>query len=96
MPWVHSLPIEIACELGSIGVIAYGAVLWAFTRRVRQAILRDGPARNLGIAVAASAAAMAAMALIDLTFVKDWVRICWWLVLGLGFAAPAASAARSE
>lgn len=89
MPWVHSLPIEIACELGAVGVVAYGAVLWAFTRRVRQAILRTGPARNLGIAVAASAAAMAAMALIDLTFVKDWVRICWWLVLGLGFASPA-------
>jgi hypothetical protein len=96
MPWVHSLPIEIACELGAIGVIAYGAVLWAFTRRVRQAILRNGPARNLSVAVAASATAMAAMALIDLTFIKDWVRICWWLVLGLGFAAPAVSAARSE
>ncbi len=88
MPWVHCLPVEIACEFGMVGLVAYGAVLWGFVRRVRRALIMGGPARDMGIAVAASAASMAVMGLIDLTFIKDWVRICWWLVLGLGFAAP--------
>jgi hypothetical protein len=88
MPWVHCLPLEIACEFGTVGLAAYGAVLWGFVRRVRRAVIMDGPARDIGIAVAASASSMAVMGLIDLTFIKDWVRICWWLVLGLGYAAP--------
>jgi hypothetical protein len=88
MPWVHSLPIEIACEFGAVGIAAYAAVLWAFIRCLGRAVHAGGPARDLGIAVAGSAAAFAVMGLIDLTFIKDWVRICWWLVLGLGFAAP--------
>jgi hypothetical protein len=88
IPWVHCLPVEIACELGTVGVVAYGAVLWVFVRRLRQAIRIGGEARDLGIAVAASATSMAVIGLVDLTFIKDWVRICWWLVLGLGYAAP--------
>jgi hypothetical protein len=46
----------------------------------------------MGIAVAAAASSMALIGLLDLTLIKDWVRICWWLLLGLGFAAPSLSA----
>jgi hypothetical protein len=88
MPWVHCLPIEMACETGTAGLVVYGFVLWSFLARLRQACSANGPSRDLGKAVAASAIAMAAISLVDLTFIKDWVRICWWLVLGLGFAAP--------
>gem|GEM_PF-4728763 len=43
---------------------------------------------DLGVAVGASACPMAVMGIIDRTFIKDWVSVCWWLLLGLGFAAP--------
>lgn len=88
MPWVHSLPVEIACELGSVGLLAYGLVTWRVARRLRTAYQNGGHAKELAVAVAASACAFVTMGLIDLTFIKDWVRICWWLVLGLGYAAP--------
>lgn len=88
MPWVHCLPVEIACEMGAVGLLAYGAVVWGFVRRVRTAIRMGGSARDMGVAVAAAAASMALMGIVDLTFIKDWVRICWWLLIGLGFTAP--------
>jgi hypothetical protein len=89
MPWVHSLPVEVACELGTVGLIGFGAVVWGAVRRVRVGLRRQGPTRDFAIAVTSASLAMAAISLIDLTFIKDWTRICWWLVLGLAFALPA-------
>jgi hypothetical protein len=87
-PWVHCLPVEIACEMGVLGLAAYAVVLWVFAGRLREAVVHVGPRRDFGVAVIAAVLAMGAMSLVDLTFIKDWVRICWWLLLGLGFAAP--------
>jgi hypothetical protein len=87
-PWVHSLPVEIACEMGILGLIAFGVVIWKFGFALSRGVRAGGPARDMSIAVTASAFAMAATGMIDLSFIKDWVCMVWWLVLGLGFAAP--------
>jgi hypothetical protein len=87
-PWVHSLPIEIACELGIVGLSAFGFIMWKCAGALRRGLRRPGPARNMSVAVIGSALSMATVGLIDLSFIKDWVCIVWWLVLGLGFAAP--------
>ncbi len=96
MPWVHSLPVEVACELGTVGLVGYGAVLWGFARRLRKLHQSGGAARQLAIATTSAAVSMAIMSLVDLTFIKDWVRICWWLLLGLGFAAPTLPGAQDK
>jgi hypothetical protein len=95
-PWVHSLPVEVACELGTVGLVGYGVVLWGLIHRLRKALHRGGPSRQLAVATTSAAVAMAFMSLVDLAFIKDWVRICWWLLLGLGFVAPTLQGAREK
>jgi hypothetical protein len=95
-PWVHCLPVEIACEMGVVGLAGYAAVMCAAIAHLRRAHQRGGTNRELAVAVTAASLAMGVMSLVDLTFVKDWVRICWWLLLGLGFVAPTLPGARGR
>lgn len=96
IPWVHCVPVEIACEMGVVGAGAYAAAAWILVTRLRRAHAVGGVARDLAIAVTGSALAMGLMGFVDLTFIKDWVRICWWLLLGLGFAAPTLPGAQDK
>jgi hypothetical protein len=74
--------------MGALGLAGYATVIWVAVARLVRAHRRGGSTRELAVAVSAAALAMGVMSLVDLTFIKDWVRVCWWLVLGLGFAAP--------
>lgn len=96
IPWVHCLPAEIACEMGAVGLAGYVSVLWVAVARLARAHRRGGSSRELAVAVTAAALAMGIMSLVDLTFIKDWVRICWWLLLGVGFAAPTLPGAQDK
>jgi len=86
MPWVHSLPIEVLCELGLIGAAAYAATLWIVVRRAWRARRLPGLDGQVAVAVLAVLAAGALAGLVDLTFIKDWVRCGFWLAVGLGLA----------
>jgi hypothetical protein len=88
MPWAHCLPAEIACEMGVVGLIGYATAMCVAIARVASALRRGGLSRELAVAVTAAALAMGIMSLVDVSFIKDWVRVCWWLLLGLGFSAP--------
>jgi len=83
MPWVHSLPIEVLCETGIIGVLAMLASLAEALRRLFRAWRSAATDRTMLVAVMTAAGCMAAIGLIDLTFIKDWVRVCFWMLLGL-------------
>jgi len=86
MPWVHSLPVEVLCELGLIGAVAHAATLWLVVRRAWCARRSPGLDGQVAVAVLAVLAAGALAGLVDLTFIKDWVRCCFWLAVGLGLA----------
>ena len=86
MPWVHCLPVEVLCETGIIGGLVAMAVVGGGLLSVRRMALRGAEGRALAAAIVASIAAAAIMGLVDLTFLKDWVRCCWWLVLGMAYA----------
>lgn len=98
MPWVHSLPIEVLCETGLVGASVMCAVLWAAVRRLRKAWKSAAADRTALMAVITAAGCMATIGLFDLSFIKDWVRVCFWMILGLCFAqwGQPESAAESE
>jgi O-antigen ligase len=96
MPWVHSLPVEVLCELGLIGAAAYAATLAIVLRRLWRARIMPGLEGRVAVAVLAVLAAGALAGLVDLTFIKDWVRCGFWLAVGLGLAVgPTATSVRS-
>ena len=87
MPWVHSLPLEVLVELGVVGAIAMGTVLVCGFRQVRRGFKGDASNSRLAMAVLAALLAGLIMGLVDLSFIKDWVRCLFWLVLGLAYVA---------
>jgi O-antigen ligase len=86
MPWVHSLPVEVLCELGLIGAVAYAATLAIVLRQLWRARSMPGLEGRVAVAALAVLAAGALTGLVDLTFIKDWVRCGFWLAVGLGLA----------
>ncbi len=86
MPWVHSLPVEILCELGLVGAAAYGAVLFVVVRRAWRCRAAGHPDSRLAWAILATLAAGSLAGLVDLSFIKDWVRCEFWLVVGLAMS----------
>ena len=98
MPWIHCLPLEIAFELGAVGVAAFAAVGTATIRRLRRpgGNAPGAPPCPSASAAAAMLAAFAVVGLIDLTLLKDWVRCLLWLAAGLAFAGPVPSSNRTD
>ena len=82
MPWVHCLPVEVACEYGLVGVCAFGGVAAAAVRRAWIAARAGDP---MGRGVLGMLAAFLLIGLVDLTFIKDWVRCEAWVVAGVAF-----------
>jgi hypothetical protein len=85
MPWVHSLPIEVLCETGIAGAAAYLATTVAALRRLWTGLRSGVEGREWLVGVATAVACFAVMGLIDMSFIKDWCRITFWLLLGLCF-----------
>jgi hypothetical protein len=72
-----------------IGCFAFGTVLVAFVNRLRRVTFLNSGEDPLVTALCGCWIAALAVSLIDVTLIKDWVRIDFWLLLGITFAVGA-------
>jgi len=94
-PYPHDIYLEALCGTGIVGLAALLALLGRgfadLWRRWREPAAR---------AAFTSLAVFAAIGLFDLSLVKDWVQLCFWLPLGVAAALSAErgvdDAARSD
>jgi O-antigen ligase len=91
LPWVHNLYLEALAERGAIGLGSFLVLITASLRRVSRG-WRDSVSaaeRSQAVALAAAWAAFLVMALLDMTFLKDWVLVIFMLLVGLAAVLPA-------
>ena len=96
MPWVHNIELELLCETGLLGALAFTICLLDALRRCRRGLRAGGALRVLALAVLGSGCVFLVIGLVDLSFIKDWVRVVFWLGLGLAAAAGTPRAAPRE
>jgi len=89
IPWAHNMYLEMLAERGVIGFLAFNSVLAGAGVRVAK-VYREAAAglRTFAIAVAISFAVFLVMSVFDLTFLKDWVSLVFWLLAGLAARLP--------
>lgn len=89
MPWAHSIPIELLCERGILGLAAAVGVVASAVRGLGRAWRRT-PGRSWTLGAAAALASLLAMSLVDLSFLKDWCSVVIWITLGCAVGAAGA------
>ena len=94
VPWAHNLYLEILAERGLVGAMAFAAILTAMGVMLRRSMQESaGPSRLVAQGLSASLATFLVLALFDLTFLKDWVLLLFWLLAALVARLPVLSAA---
>ena len=87
MPWAHCLPVEILCELGVLGALVMAGLLAAGITRIRSGLANTGLRREQALVAGSMLATIAVMGMVDLTFLKDWVKCLFWLAIGLAWVS---------
>lgn len=90
IPWAHNLYLEVLAERGLLGALGFAAPVVAMLvslRRVLRRAQRD-EARLIALGLAASLATFLVLGLFDLTFLKDWVLLVFWLLAALVARLP--------
>ncbi len=89
----HSLPIQIALDLGAVGMLAMAAIVWLAFRRAWSAWRRApqaGPRRAWAGGLFASLLAFAAFNLFDAVALGSAGGVAFFMLLGLIYALPPA------
>ena len=84
--WAHSLYLESLAERGLWGLASFVLLVGACLRRVTRSLYRipiGSPERLHAAALASGWSAFLVMGLFDLTFLKDWPWLAFWLLAGL-------------
>jgi len=84
VPWAHNIYLELLAERGLLGFASFAALVGAMLGRVVSAARRGGREHRLyTAALGASVGSFLAMGMLDLTFLKDWVLLLFWLLAAL-------------
>jgi O-antigen ligase len=78
-PYPHDLYLEALVGTGALGLAAFVTLLWLPIRDLR------GPAADpiAARAVTTTVALFALIGIVDLSLMRDWVQLCFWLPLGV-------------
>ncbi len=85
IPWAHSIYLELLCERGLIGFGTFALIVGSLIHRLYVCLsINDNPEiRTIGAGLAGVLILFLLMGLIDLTFLKDWVSLLFWLFAAL-------------
>ena len=82
--WAHNLYLEVLAEQGVAGLLAFGwllgAAAWTGTRALRRTV---GESRTLAAGALAALFGFAAAALFELSFVRQWVAVSLFALVGI-------------
>ncbi len=97
IPWAHNLYLEVLAERGMVGSIAFGATLVAMALVLFECLKWRTPSetRTISIGLTASLVTFLVQGVFDLTFLKDWVILVFWLLAALVARLPTRSLASS-
>jgi O-antigen ligase len=85
IPWAHNIYLEVLAERGILGAVGFGAPLFGMLFLLRRFLRRDSPRepRIVAVGLTASLLGFLAQGFFDLTFLKDWVLLVFWLLAAL-------------
>src|SRR5262249_47377604 len=98
VPWPHNLLMEVLAERGLAGLVGFLTPTLALASVLVQS-WRGRPlneTRAIALGLTGSILVFLAMAQVDLTFLKDWVLLVYWLLAGLVARLPALTVAAAE
>ena len=95
VPWAHNLPLEMLAERGALGLTGFLLPVLAAGVRLTRAC-REPHTRPLAVGLAGSLTTFLMMGLFDLTFLKDWPQLLYWLLAALVARLPMVSGAASR
>jgi O-antigen ligase len=83
-PWAHNLYLEVLAERGIIGFIALAVLLvYGLVAAWRLQAAATGEAHRLGVGALAGLIGLCGAAAVELTFLRQWVVIVLFMVLGV-------------
>jgi O-antigen ligase len=95
VPWAHDLYLEVLAERGLVGALGFAAPVIAMITGLRRHLRAEtGVAHPIALGLAASLATFLVLGLFDLTFLKDWVLLVFWLLAALVARLPCSAPAR--
>ena len=84
IPWAHNLYLEVLAERGIIGFIALAVLLvYGLVAAWRLQAAATGEAHRLGVGALAGLIGLCGAAAVELTFLRQWVVIVFFMVLGV-------------
>jgi len=89
MPWPHSLPVEVLCDFGLVGMATFSLVLVVAAARLRRGFIQPDFNRDLAVTSTTMLVTTLLVGLVDLSLIKDWVRVVATMALALAFMAGA-------
>ncbi len=92
IPWVHNLILEFLSERGIVGLSSFVFVVVVAIKRLRtqRDEGRQGEVAPYATALLCAWVVFLSMGIFDLTFLKDWVSLYFWLLVGLSAAIAGA------